>query len=163
MAPPLGPVKRHPAFQDLSRDHYVALNRSLQVLRAVEGHVNARPFEHAKAQFIDLWVHDGLRQHFLEEETDLVPLLRAKGAEGLAERMLQEHEELRQAFSLLRAATPAQAAEAAKSLTAHARWEEETVFEWLQDHLSPQALQELLARSQAFREANGLPVHPPRP
>ena len=156
-------MKRHPAFQDLSRDHYVALNRSLQVIRAVEGHVNARPFAHAKAQFLDLWDHDGLRQHFLEEETDLVPVLNAKGAEALAERMMREHAALRQAFSQVPTGTPAQAAEAARALTAHARWEEETVFEWLQDHLTPQALQDLLARSQAFRQANGLPVHPPRP
>ena len=156
-------MKRHPAFQDLSRDHYTALNRSLQLVRAVDGHPSARPYEQAKAQFADLWEHDGLRQHFLEEETDLVPVLRERGAGELAARMLREHESLRAGFAGLAQAAPADAAATARSLTAHARWEEEVVFEWLQDHLTPAALAELLARSQGFRRANGLPVTPPRP
>jgi hypothetical protein len=151
-------VKRHPAFQDLSRDHYIALNRSLQVIRADEGHAQAKPFDVAKVRFIDLWQHDGLRQHFLEEEADLIPVLRENGASGLADRMRREHDVLRAAFAGLPSATPGVAADSARLLTAHARWEENVVFEWLQDHLLPQALHELLARSQAFRQANGLPV-----
>lgn len=156
-------MKRHPAFQDLSRDHYVALNRSLQVVRAVDGHPAARPFEHAKAQFLDLWEHDGLPAHFAEEETDLVPVLRERSAAELAQRMLDEHASLRAGFAQLPRATPAEAAATARLLTAHARWEEDTVFGWLQDNLSEAELDVLLRRSQRFREANGLPVNPPRP
>lgn len=156
-------VKRHPAFQDLSRDHYIALNRSLQVVRAVEGHPAARPFEHAKAQFIDLWEHDGLQAHFAEEETDLVPVLRDRNAAALAQRMLDEHTSLRQRFAQLREATPEEAAVTARLLTAHARWEEDTVFEWLQDNLTAAELEGLLRSSQRFRGANGLPVNPPKP
>lgn len=155
-------MKRHPAFQDLSRDHYVALNRSLQVVRAVEGHPQARPFDHAKAQFMDLWEHDGLRQHFLEEETDLVPVLQANGAGELSARMLQEHADLRKAFGGLQDASPAGAAQAARALMAHARWEEDVVFEWLQANLAEEKLQELLDKSARFRTAQGLPVGPPR-
>lgn len=152
-------MKRHPAFQDLSRDHYVALNRSLQVLRAAEGHPRARPLEHAVAQFSDLWEHDGLRQHFGEEEADLVPVLRSKGAGGLAQRLLDEHAALRDGFGAL----PERAADTARGLMAHARWEEDTVFEWLQDHLTAAELEGLLRQSRSFRQANGLPVGEPRP
>lgn len=155
-------MKRHPAFQDLSRDHYTALNRSLQMVRAVERHPSAWPLPEAFAAFRALWTRDGLRQHFLAEETDLVPALRSHEAGALAQRMLDEHADLRQRLDGLDPSKPQEAAEAARRLTAHARWEEAVVFEWLQANLPPAELEELLARSQRFRAANGLPVNPPK-
>ena len=156
-------MKRHPAFQDLSRDHYVALNRSLQVVRSVEGHPAAHPYEQSVHNLKDLWEHDGLKAHFAEEETDLVPVLQAKGAGALARRLLDEHAALRVGFEALGKARPEEAAATARGLMAHARWEEETVFEWLQGNLSEGELADLLLRSRSFRSANGLPVHEPRP
>lgn len=156
-------MKRHPAFQDLSRDHYVALNRCLQVVRAVEGHPSARPFDFALGEFRALWEEDGLRAHFLEEETDLVPVLNAHGGSALAERLMREHEDLRKGFAGLSAGAKQQALHTAKALTAHARWEEEHVFEWLQENLSEAELAALLQKSRSFRGANGLPVNPPKP
>ena len=157
------PVKRHPALQDLSRDHFTALNRSLQVARAVQGHPTAWPFPHAFAAFRALWDRDGLPAHFLEEETDLVPLLRAHGAAALADRLLDEHATLRTGFHGLDAHKPEQAAGVAEGLRAHARWEEDVVFPWLQDNLSEAQLQDLLARSRSFRGANALPIGPGAP
>ena len=156
-------MKRHPAFQDLSRDHFVALNRSLQVTRAVEGHERAQPYEQAIYNFAALWTDDGLAAHFGEEEQDLVPLLR-KGKADLADRMVHEHGHLRAEFDAIvgKTATPVRAAEAARFLVAHARWEEDVVFEWLQDNLTDAQLQELAARSRSYRTANGLPVGTPR-
>jgi hypothetical protein len=158
-------MRRHPAFQDLSRDHFVALNRSLQVLRAVEGHPSAQPYEQAVYNFSALWTHDGLRQHFGEEEADLVPVLQARSAPALAQRMLDEHARLRAGFHAVgqQAATRAEAADTARALMAHARWEEDVVFEWLQDNLADDELAELGRRSRDYRQANGLPVGPPRP
>jgi hemerythrin-like domain-containing protein len=156
-------VKRHPAFQDLSRDHYLVLNRALQVVRAVEGHPSARPYELAVFQLQDLWEHDGLKAHFAEEEADLVPALQARGAGAAAEQMLAEHAALRAGLEALGGATRDQAAATARSLMAHARWEEEAVFGWLQEHLSDGELADRLARSRHFRAANGLPVGEPRP
>ena len=156
-------MKRHPAFQDLSRDHFTALNRCLQVVRAVEGHPSARPLPHAVAQFRDLWEHDGLQAHFREEETDLVPVLQARVAPELAQRMLEEHASLAQGFAALDGRDPAHALATAKALTAHARWEEDTVFEWLQRHVPDAELAGLLEASRRFRAANGLPVNEPRP
>jgi hypothetical protein len=157
-------VKRHPAFQDLSRDHFTAFNRSLQLVRAAEGHPGAMmTYDQAFAAFRALWTRDGLRTHFREEETDLLPVLRSRGAEDLADRMLREHDELRGRFDALDPAQKEAGAATAKGLAAHARWEEDVVFPWLQDNLSEPELQELLRRSQGFRAANGLPVNPPRP
>lgn len=156
-------MKRHPTFQDLSRDHFVALNRCLQVVRAVEGHPAARPLGHAVAQLRDLWEHDGLQAHFREEESDLVPVLRQRGAPDLADRMVREHAELARGLGGLDPSAPQEALAAARGLTAHARWEEDVVFEWLQKTLGEGELAALLVKSQTFRKANGLPVDPPRP
>jgi len=156
-------VKRHPAFQDLSRDHFTALNRSLQVMRAVERHPGAMmTYPQAFAAFKALWNRDGLRAHFLEEETDLVPVLRARGAGELADRMMREHGDLRARFEALDVAQDQAVAATAQGLTAHARWEEDVVFEWLQANLPEEELEALLRRSQGFRAAHGLPVHPPK-
>ena len=154
-------MRRHPALQDLSRDHFVALNRCLQVVRAVDGHPRARPLEVARSQFADLWEHDGLPAHFAEEEADLLPILRARGAAALAQRMQDEHAALRQGFGRLAQSPAESAAATARLLTAHVRWEEDTVFEWLQDHLAEAELQELWTRSRSFRGASGLPLQPP--
>ena len=156
-------MKRHPALQDLSRDHFTALNRSLQLVRAVEGHPRARPYAEVVADFAALWVRDGLPAHFGEEEHDLLPLLRARGASDLAQRLVHEHGQLRAAFAAIvsNAAGPQQAAQAARDLMAHARWEEDDVFPWLQQHVAEAELQELLANGQSFRRANGLPVGTP--
>lgn len=156
-------MKRHPAFQDLSRDHFTALNRSLQVIRAVEGHASARPYEEARSAFAALWRTDGLASHFLEEEHDLVPVLQSRGDPGgLADRLLREHDDLRGRLEAVAVGTasPPQTTDAARRLMAHARWEEDTVFEWLQANLDEAALADLLARGRSFRQANGLPVGP---
>lgn len=155
-------MKRHPAFQDLSRDHFVALNRCLQVVRAIEGHPSARPLDLVLEEFRHLWEGDGLRAHFLEEETDLVPLLHKYGAGDLAQRLMDEHADIRRGFHELSSGKHDQALATAKGLTAHARWEEDTVFEWLQQNLSEPQLAALLEQSRGFRAANGLPVNPPK-
>lgn len=154
-------MKRHPALQDLSRDHFTALNRALQMVRAVEGHPRAWPVGEAFAAFQALWRHGGLPAHFHEEEADLVPVLRGHGAGHLADRLLREHDALRDGFAHLAPDDPLQAAATATALRGHARWEEDVVFEWLQENLAEGDLQALWAASRGFRAANGLPVGPP--
>lgn len=152
-------MKRHPAFQDLSRDHLVANTRALHLIRAVQGHPRAPPFEQAIYNFEGLWTHEGLSIHFSEEETDLLPILKARHAD-LAERLLREHGVLRAGFeAVVRKAADREAAkQTAQTLMAHARWEEEVVFEWLQSNLTETELKELLAKSKSFRTAQGMPI-----
>src|SRR5688572_12644631 len=151
-------MKRHPAFQDLSRDHSVVLNRVLQVVRSVEGHPMAKPLGESLPAFVRLWTHDGLPGHFAQEETDLLPVLRSK-APDLADRLLREHEAARGGFEgLLKAAEPQEAARLAAAVRAHIRWEEEAVFGWLQANLPEAELRRLLAKSQLFRAKNRLPA-----
>lgn len=154
-------MQRHQALQDLSRDHFTAFNRALQMVRAVEGHPRAWPVGEAFAAFQALWSHGGLPAHFREEETDLVPVLRGHGAGHLADRLVREHDALRDGFAHLAPDDPVQAAATAEALRKHARWEEDVVFEWLQANLAEGDLQSLWAASRGFRSANGLPVGPP--
>ena len=152
-------VKRHPAFQDLSRDHLVANTRALHVIRAVEGHPMAPAFEQAIYNFEGLWTHEGLATHFEEEEADLLPVLRKRHPE-LAERLQQEHDLLRAGFAAVvnKTADRNAAVQTARALMAHARWEDDVVFEWLQNNLSESELQALLAMSKSFRTAQGMPL-----
>lgn len=49
-------------------------------------------------------------------------------------------------------------AQTARTLMAHACWEEKVVFEWLQDNLTETELRELVAQSASFRIANYMPL-----
>src|SRR4051794_11976580 len=60
-------MKRHPALQQLSRDHQDALAVALELTRATEA--TARD---ARARFLDYWRAEG-REHFRQEEQVLLP------------------------------------------------------------------------------------------
>ena len=60
-------VKRHPALEQLSRDHHVALVAAERLKRATEQNA-----EEARSAFLRYWQSDG-REHFREEEEVLLP------------------------------------------------------------------------------------------
>ena len=62
-------MKRHPALQQLSRDHHHALVVAQHLKRA-----NAADIHRARSAFLDYWRADGKR-HFREEEEILMPTL----------------------------------------------------------------------------------------
>lgn len=150
-------MQRHAAFQDLSRDHLVALLRALHVERALAGHPRAPTYDEAFDAFQRLWTHDGLDAHFLEEDTDLLPVL-LSGSPALAARLMEEHAALRHGFVGLRRENAAAARATADLLRRHARWEEDEVFPWLESYLSASELERLRQESAAFRRRKGLPV-----
>lgn len=150
-------MQRDLAFQDLSRDHLVALLRALHVERALAGHPRAPSYDEAFDAFRRLWTHDGLDAHFLEEDTDLLPILQG-GEPALAARLMDEHAALRRGFAALRREDPAATRGTADLLRRHARWEEDVVFPWLESHLSTAELARLRQESAAFRRSHGLPV-----
>lgn len=144
-------MKRHPAFQDLSRDHFNALLACLHVQRAVDGHESAPPYNEATEKLLKLW-HDELRFHFDEEDVDLMPALARPGGEPLASRLAEDHANLRGTFgALTRESTPEEWKAAAEALRVHIRWEEDELFEWMQENLSDAELKALLRVSIEFR------------
>lgn len=60
-------MKRHPALEQLSRDHRAALVVARRLKRAV-----AEDAEEARSAFLGYWQGDG-REHFREEEEILLP------------------------------------------------------------------------------------------
>jgi iron-sulfur cluster repair protein YtfE (RIC family) len=60
-------MKRHPAIEQLSRDHHVALVLARRLTRAVEADA-----EEVLNAFLGYWRSDG-REHFREEEEILLP------------------------------------------------------------------------------------------
>ena len=60
-------MKRHPALEQLSRDHHQALVIAQRLKRADESNA-----AEARSAFLDYWENDG-REHFREEEETLLP------------------------------------------------------------------------------------------
>jgi len=153
-------VRRRPALQDLSRDHFVALTAVVGVRRVVERDRFAKPEAEAKAVFLHL-ARLTLPEHLDEEERFLLPLLRAGPAAEEKDRLLEEHARLRGLFAKLAPESPlASFWEAAQLLQQHIRWEEDHLFERLQREASPDTLDRLLADLTARRRVVGLPVGP---
>jgi len=153
-------MKRHPALQDLSRDHFVALNHVVQVRRVVEQDAFAKPLAEVWSGFVGLW-HD-LEPHFDEEEELLLPFLDDdERAAGHAARLRDEHGRIRQAFLELGVAPAPDETllwNLAEELRIHIRWEEDHLFQDLQEWLSTATLEALGARNEAFRRSRGVPV-----
>lgn len=147
-------MKRHPALQDLSRDHFTALLRANHVRRALQDDPAVPSREEAQKALMDLWWNE-LDLHFQEEEVDLLPHLQQSddpAAEALRARLESDHQALREGFQALEAgADDARWDDVAAHLIRHARWEEEGLFEWLQEALDEAALQRLWEASRRFR------------
>lgn len=125
-------MKRHPALQDLSREHHdalkiarhgrlAALSGDAAAVAAYGAHV-ARSFD------------SEMEPHFREEESELLPFLAAAGENDLVWRTLAEHAELRALAAALRQAEAATLLRFADLLAAHVRFEERELFEAAQAH-----------------------------
>lgn len=146
-------MKRHPALQDLSRDHFTALLRANHVRRALQDDPRVPPLDEARKAFLGLW-GDELDLHFQEEDVDLLPHLQGGDAEAdaLRARLEEDHAALREGFGALEVGADDEAWDrVAAHLVRHVRWEEETLFQWFQDHLDEDALQRLWDASRRFR------------
>lgn len=152
-------MKRHPALQDLSRDHFVALNHVVDARRVVEGDAHSKGLEPVWEAFLE-FIQDTLPHHFAEEEELLLPHLEAPGRDGHARRLEGDHARLRAAFGRLLAATPdAQAIwNVAEDLRVHIRWEEDELFGRLQAWLGDEELERLHEASRTLRQQVGMPV-----
>lgn len=149
-------MKRHPALQDLSRDHQLLLLHARHVRWAAEGDPRALPTDAVIAGLIAFWDSDA-EPHLREEETVFLPAYAAADVIGArqAQRIIGEHAWLSGEIDAWRlaAAQPDLAALArfAQVLHDHVRFEEREAFERAQAVLDETALADLAARSAAFR------------
>ena len=151
-------MRRHPAFQDLSRDHFVALNHVVKARRVADEDRFAEPLADVWQGFLRLWRE--LEPHFDEEEENLQDVLEERRPE-MAARLADEHGRLRAAFAAIGARHEPDVGmlwNTAEALRVHVRWEEEHLFEALQEALSSDELEQLAARSRQWRLARRGPA-----
>src|SRR5690606_7641599 len=117
-------MKRAEALQPLSHDHHHGLQMVARIRRGLRDGGDTAALAAAVPAF---WA-EHLVPHFAEEEALVVPLLR-EGAPALAERMLREHETLRELTEAVAEAGGATELSAfADALAAHIRFEEREAF-----------------------------------
>ncbi len=124
-------MKRHPALQDLSREHYDALKLARDGKLAANA---GEPAVTAFAAYVARKFEQELEAHFREEEGELLPFLNAVGENELVWRTLAEHAELRALAAKLQHPDAATLLRFSELLAAHVRFEERTLFETAQAH-----------------------------
>lgn len=150
-------MKRHPALQDLSRDHYTAL-RTARILSRPRPGEDRGPAEAAQ-ELLAFWDRE-LVWHFREEEELLLPLVAGHVQPTALEevrRMLDDHATIRAGVLQLRDPAPGTPGTAGllqhlgRLLHDHVRMEERRLFPRLQELLTEPELAILAARSESFR------------
>lgn len=159
-------MKRHPALQDLSRDHHLVLFHCQRLRRALDGAAPWPQLQGLLEKFLAFYESD-MKPHFQEEDELVVPLAQGAGDERLREigaKILQEHHEFRKRLDALGKLRPTESrarallAELEPRITRHVRQEEAELFQGVQSRLSEERLQELWRRSYAFRRKNRSPA-----
>ena len=154
-------MKRHPALQDLSRDHHSFLMQCRNIRWYVEHDRRASPFEVVLRGFLRTWERE-VGPHLEEEETLFVPFYQRYPSTLQAqyeEQIREDHEWLRvKVAELMRRQEAGEPIEAllgkiGERLHDHVRFEERSVFKHVQTIMSDEALHEIGAMSLAFREA----------
>lgn len=143
------PMKRHPAFLSLSREHHDGLVIA-QVLKsdvpAYKG-MPERPVD--RLEFFKAKFQTALKPHFNLEEEKLFPLLRSKdpAIDSLIEQLLLEHRQLEAATTIHGddSALETLLDATGRLLERHIRSEERELFQWAQTNLNEEELKELAA------------------
>jgi iron-sulfur cluster repair protein YtfE (RIC family) len=138
-------MKRHPALQQLSRDHHHALVVARQLQRADDDTASD-----ARGVFQGYWERDG-RAHFREEEEILLPACAGfmNADEPIIATVLTDHVRIRHLADRLAAQNPPELEvlhELGRSLAEHVRREERQLFPLIQHSIPESGLRELVAR-----------------
>lgn len=155
--------KRHPALQELSRDHQRFLIEARNIRWLMDGNPNAMSVMEVLTSFIEFWEQFG-EMHLVEEEQILLPFYLAHdpGTAPDIRRILHDHEWLREQVIQLRITANESAIKSLLNpigdhITSHIRFEERIFFQTIQGSLLPQELTELAEQFQSFRHQHRSP------
>lgn len=144
-------VKRFDELKPLSREHNVALLIARSALRAGRsGEAEAVGTMWGK---IARTFETDMVPHFQHEERVILPVLQELGLDTLANRLLEDHAQLRALASEGDHGSSAELVRFASLLERHVRFEERIVFNIVQTALDPHQLRERM--SAAARDAEG--------
>jgi hypothetical protein len=158
-------VKRHPALQDLSRDHYFVLVEAQKIRRAFSIQAPSEDLDRLAAALVRFY-KESFQPHLAEEAMFVLPAAMATGdpgLEGIEQEVRRRHSALAQAFEDLSAALrrhddPRAVLGGIEALlVGTVRYEEEHLFEGLQRALPEAELRDLWSRASAFRKVNRKP------
>ena len=139
------PLKRHPALQPLSREHFNGLRLARRLSQAADQDVAQRAL--AVDEFEEAW-HDEIAAHFDDEERLLSGLVTDEDAM----RLRDEHTRLRgfvEGMLRTRGDTdPARLRQLGELLHDHIRWEERFLFQHVQDCASEDQLAHIAAATR---------------
>ena len=136
------PIKRHPVFQPLSREHMGGLVQARNLIAAADSGESAR--ERAVAEFGRAWSRE-LGPHFFDEERMMAGVV----SEQDLRRLHAEHDKIRDIAAAV-IAGPAKSQELRKLGTLlhnHIRWEERHLFAVAEQTASPEDFKTLERRA----------------
>jgi len=146
-------MKRHPVLQDLSRDHYFALEQGQRLRRAQVDGLDA-----ISDGFLKFW-HGKMVHHFREEEEVLLPILarhRPSDDPAVVTVLVQHVDIARYAIDLESGRRDITIAHSLGALIdRHVRHEETVLFPMIETTLSQAELTDLAARLTAFDRVEG--------
>lgn len=136
METPTGPIKRHEAIVQFSREHHFGLLLIWKIRQGLQKGVDVKRMSDYVLFFFD----EDLKDHFSEEERVLFPKL--EDGDELKQQALSEHEVIYNMISAMRekGADSGQLSIFADTLDKHIRFEERILFNHLQSKLSDEAL-----------------------
>lgn len=157
-------LKRHPALQPFSRDHYTGLVQAQHLLHATEEDSSGRC--RVVKDFAHAWQAE-IQEHFADEEALLLPLMTA----AQQQRLRQDHDRLREFADQARRQRPdvdpgaGWVHELGQLLNDHIRWEERELFRAIEQVCSDEQLTALERRTAELearrpRGACSRPQHP---
>lgn len=156
------PLKRHPALQDLSRDHQHFLIEARTIRWMVEGDPRALTPEGVRDSLLTFWEQQGAL-HLREEEEVLLPFCLSHapeaGLQAELRHVLADHVWLRGQMGMLYAAGQEASPQTlirlltpiSTHVVAHIRFEERELFERIQTTLSTERIAALGAHLISFR------------
>lgn len=154
------PLRRHPALQDLSRDHHLFLVEARNVRWLLDGHERAGTLQNTIEGLLAFWRTHG-QPHLREEDEVLFPYCQQYAPKlcevlELERHFANDHAWLRAKIAELEAVpqlenTTPLLRNMSQFIEAHIRHEERVVFEQIQIALSDEHLHKLHLQSLAFR------------
>lgn len=128
-----GPIKRHHALQPLSREHHFGLLFCWKLREGIKKGIEPMRM----AAYVQYYWKNLLSPHFEMEERYLFPMLNQD--KGLIELALEDHKRIRE-LMLLEGDMLETIKQLENTLNQHIRFEERTLFNVLQNALSPEQL-----------------------
>ena len=137
------PLKRSKELSPLSREHHDGLQFVWKLRQGLEKNISVGRLK----DFTIFYWQQHVKPHFFHEEKVLSKFIPEDNK--LLKQMREEHEMIRELILQLGDANPATFTTLADIIYKHIRFEERELFQWVENHLTKEQLQEIYAELEA--------------